>query len=62
MTNLHKNSKNYTWAKCPSKKFNTMGAYSGEEREGSNEIREIICHLIDDDKYDNNVSSFDSST
>ena len=50
MINLQNNSKNYTWAKCPSKKFNTHGGFSGEER--SEEIREIICHLlIDDDKY-----------
>lgn len=47
---------NASWAKCPSKKFNTLntlnGGYSGAERERSNEIIGINCHhLNDDDKY-----------
>ena len=42
--------KNYTWAKCPSKKLNTHGGFSGEER--SEEIREIISLFSNyDDKY-----------
>lgn len=59
MVTKHSGFGNASWAQCPSKKFNTNGGYSGEERDESNET---ICHLlIDDEKYNNNDRDFNSA-
>lgn len=54
MINSKHSYSNASWAQCPSNGVNTLnGGYSGEEREGSNEIIVKNNHrpLIDDDDY-----------